>query len=96
MDLTAISLSMENRLPIIVFNISRLENIKKGNFRGICRDIYWGITNMAKESICKDARARMEKVVMHLQEELRGLRTGRASTGLVENIKWNAMVPSHP
>ena len=29
MDLTAISLSMENRLPIIVFNISRLENIKK-------------------------------------------------------------------
>jgi len=36
---------------------------------------------MAKESICKDARARMEKVVMHLQEELRGLRTGRASTG---------------
>ncbi|MEK6634779.1 MAG: ribosome recycling factor [Planctomycetota bacterium] len=42
---------------------------------------------MAKESICKDARARMEKVVMHLQEELRGLRTGRASTGLVENIK---------
>jgi len=42
---------------------------------------------MAKESICKDANARMEKVVMHLQEELRGLRTGRASTGLVENIK---------
>ncbi len=42
---------------------------------------------MAKESICKDASARMEKVVMHLQEELRGLRTGRASTGLVENIK---------
>lgn len=29
MDLTAISLSMENRLPIIVFNISSLENIKK-------------------------------------------------------------------
>ncbi len=29
----------------------------------------------------------MEKVVAHLQEELKGLRTGRASTGLVENIK---------
>ncbi len=42
---------------------------------------------MAKESTCKDASVRMEKVVMHLQEELRGLRTGRASTGLVENIK---------
>ena len=29
----------------------------------------------------------MEKVVMHLQEDFKGLRTGRASTGLVENIK---------
>lgn len=29
MDLTAISLSMENRLPIIVFNITKRENIKK-------------------------------------------------------------------
>lgn len=29
----------------------------------------------------------MEKVVVHLQEGLRGLRTGRAHTGLVENIK---------
>ena len=36
---------------------------------------------MAKESICKDARARMEKAVTHLQEEFKGLRTGRASTG---------------
>lgn len=35
---------------------------------------------MSKESICKEARAKMEKVVVHLQEELRGLRTGRAST----------------
>lgn len=42
---------------------------------------------MSKESICKEARAKMEKVVSHLQEDLKGLRTGRASTGLVENIK---------
>lgn len=42
---------------------------------------------MTKEAICKDARVRMEKALTHLQEELRGLRTGRASTGLVENIK---------
>ena len=42
---------------------------------------------MSKESICKEVRAKMEKVVTHLQEDLRGLRTGRASTGLVENIK---------
>lgn len=42
---------------------------------------------MPKESIVKEARSKMEKVVGHLQEELRGLRTGRASTGLVENLK---------
>lgn len=42
---------------------------------------------MSKESICKEVRTKMEKVVAHLQEELKGLRTGRASTGLVENLK---------
>ena len=43
---------------------------------------------MAKESICKDARARMEKAVYApAREEFKGLRTGRASTGLVEKIK---------
>ena len=42
---------------------------------------------MPKELICKETRTKMEKVVTHLQEELKGLRTGRASTGLVENIK---------
>jgi len=42
---------------------------------------------MSKDSICKDVRAKMEKVTSHLQEELKGLRTGRANTGLVENIK---------
>ncbi len=29
MDLTAISLSMENKLPVIVFNMNRRENVKK-------------------------------------------------------------------
>ena len=29
----------------------------------------------------------MDKAVVYLQDELRGLRTGRASTGLVENLK---------
>ena len=42
---------------------------------------------MSKESICKESRSKMEKVVAHLQDGLKGLRTGRASTGLVENIR---------
>ena len=42
---------------------------------------------MSKEAIGKETKIKMEKVVTHLQEELKGIRTGRASTGLVENIK---------
>lgn len=42
---------------------------------------------MGKDSICKDTRAKMDKIVAHLQDELKGLRTGRASTGLIENLK---------
>ena len=42
---------------------------------------------MTKDFICKEARTKMEKIAAHLQEELKGLRTGRASTGLVENIR---------
>ena len=42
---------------------------------------------MTKDIICREARTKMEKVAAHLQEELKGLRTGRASTGIVENIR---------
>lgn len=34
-----------------------------------------------------DAAARMQKSVEHFQDETRGIRTGRASAGLVENIR---------
>ncbi len=39
------------------------------------------------QDILKDAEKRMKKAVEKFKEELAGLRTGRASTGLVENIK---------
>jgi ribosome recycling factor len=39
------------------------------------------------QDILKDAEKRMKKAVEKFKEELSGLRTGRASTGLVENIK---------
>lgn len=42
---------------------------------------------MSRDSIGKETRIKMERAVTHLHEELKGLRTGRASTGLVENIK---------
>ncbi len=39
------------------------------------------------EEILMEAEDRMDKAVDHLKKEFRGLRTGRASTALVENIK---------
>jgi ribosome recycling factor len=40
-----------------------------------------------REDILKDVRDRMSKAVAHYEDELRGVRTGRASPGLVEGIK---------
>lgn len=42
---------------------------------------------MTPDSILNEAEATMKKAVEYLQKELRGLRTGRASTALVEYVK---------
>jgi ribosome recycling factor len=42
---------------------------------------------MTPDSILKDAQDRMKKAVEHLKSEYRGIRTGRASTALVEYLK---------
>lgn len=42
---------------------------------------------MTADSILSDAKAHMEKSVDYVRKELKGLRTGRASTALVEYIK---------
>lgn len=42
---------------------------------------------MTPDGILKDAQQHMEKSIDYLKRELRGLRTGRASTALVEFIK---------
>jgi len=46
-----------------------------------------GNKGMSKEAISKETRVKMDKVVSHLVDELKSLRTGRASAGLVENLK---------
>ncbi len=38
----------------------------------------------------KETREKMSKAVAHLEEEMRGIRTGRATPGLVENIMVEA------
>ncbi len=42
---------------------------------------------MSVDSIAAESKSKMEKAVAVLQDELKGFRTGRASTGLVDNIK---------
>lgn len=39
------------------------------------------------QSFLEDATARMHKAVDHFQQEIRGIRTGRANPGLVENVR---------
>lgn len=44
---------------------------------------------MAIEAVVKDCRQHMRKALDYLTEELMGIRTGRASPGLVEHLKVN-------
>jgi ribosome recycling factor len=51
---------------------------------------------MPSDDILLDAEERMEKAVEYLRDELRGLRTGRATTGLVDSIRieyYGSMTP---
>lgn len=42
---------------------------------------------MSDQELLKDARQRFEKALAHLEDLLRSIRTGRASSALVENIR---------
>jgi len=44
---------------------------------------------MERSEILDDAKERMSKAVSHLQDQLQGLRTGRATPGLVESVRVN-------
>ena len=51
--------------------------------------IFLQLESVVLNEIKKDAQARMSKSVDGLKNELTTLRTGRASTGLVDNLKVN-------
>lgn len=42
---------------------------------------------MSYETVIKDTKERMEKALKHTQDQLRNIRTSRASAGLVEHIR---------
>lgn len=42
---------------------------------------------MTYQAVLQDTRGRFDKALKHLQDSLKGIRTGRASTALVDNIR---------
>ncbi len=42
---------------------------------------------MSFDTIIKDATARMDKALSHTKDQLRGIRTSRASTALIDNVR---------
>ena len=52
--------------------------------------------DLSYDGIVKEAKTRMEKTCEHLESDLQGIRTGRASAGLVDHIKvdyYGSMTP---
>lgn len=50
----------------------------------------------SRDGIIKEAKSRMAKSVEHLEQDLKGIRTGRAAPGLVDHIKvdyYGSMTP---
>ena len=92
MDSTAISLCMDNKMPIVVFNMNVPGNLKRvvhgrAGRLGCHRDVNscdgGGNSSMTTIATSKDALAqaktRMEKAVEDFRKELAGVRTGRAN-----------------
>ena len=51
---------------------------------------------MSYKAVLDDGRGRFEKALLHIREQLKRIRTGRASTALVENIRvdyYGTMTP---
>ena len=92
MDSTAISLCMDNRLPLIVFNLK-----EKGNFKRVVQEIPsepWSPWKAAKGEADVDGAGsqtpgyrKMDHAIEHLKRDLAGIRTGRASVALLDGIK---------
>ncbi len=91
MDTTAISLCMENKLPIVVFDLTVAGNIRRivlGEPVGslVCaRDGSRG--GDAMQNMVKDLESRMTAAIDALSRELAAIRTGRASAALLDGIR---------
>ena len=89
MDTTALSLCMENGLPIHVFELA------EGNIRRVARgeDVGTIIETPRREELVasieeflSDARRRMDASIEHTRQQFNSVRTGRASAALLDRI----------
>ena len=89
MDTTAISLCMDNELPIIVFDVKTPGNMR----RVMAGDKVETLSGDRSEEVevtselIEDANRRMDKSLEVLQKELTAIRTGRASLGILDSVK---------
>lgn len=90
MDMTAISMARENKLPVVVFKQDGINSLIDAiNGKGNYTTIKWG--NMTDFSeIKKDTAERMEKTLDTLKNDFGGLRAGRAHASLLDNIMVEA------
>ncbi len=113
MDMAAISICQEGKMPILVFNFKRPETssvpspaillarwstrkaeVRRRKDESRPSRIHpsdfslpkWS-TVMTSDEILMDAEERMEKAVKVFSDELRGLRTGRATPALVDSLR---------
>src|SRR4029434_2644025 len=94
MDATAISLCMDNHLPIVVFNLRTPGNIK----RAIAGQAVGSVVTAGGptmdvndlKGLFAEVNQRMNTAIDHLRHELAGVRTGRASSTLLDNVHVDA------
>ncbi len=86
MDSTAITMAMEQNIPIIVFKLLEPGNMKKSGAR---RDggHHRGEARPMKDEVLNETRRKMDKVLEAMARDLSRVRTGRASVALLEGIK---------
>lgn len=96
MDSTASTLSMDNDIPLVVFNLNEPNNIKKKLLKVPTSGQRSKEENNMANPILDEAKASMEKAEASLQRTLGQIRAGRANASLVNRVNveyYGAMTP---
>ncbi len=105
MDATAISLCMDNKLPIVVFNLRQPGNMRRVvmgepvgtvvSSRAVHRPSALQEHHDAMDvndikGLNAEVKKRMDSAIEHVRKELAGLRSGRASVSLLDPVQVEA------